>query len=338
MLKLIEYIKGINGIGWASFLALIVTIGHSAFVYEAVSQYGKVISPVLAVIFALAFDIAVLIFVLRGRKWLSRGFSILQIGMNLLYYYPRLESGFEWFSALFISVSLPIALSAFSHEIAEDKINKEKQDKKDALDVSLETLKEEFLQYKVLMDKNFNETLEQLGSKLSSYHSVHSKKYDQVSEETDSYSEKLNELEQKINDLKLTNNALYETISNMSKIEPANENVHIILSKALDPLKHDMNNIKAVNQGLKELFNDHKVKLESLKESIEADILEGITDDIVTVKEEIKELTINVNNNTTFLRKVVNSINLVVKDIIDRKNNPNQSSSITAENYINILK
>jgi len=84
---------------------------------------------------------AVLIFVLRGRKRLSMVFSILQIGMNLMYYYSHVESGFEWFTAMFISVVLPLAIAAFSHEIATDRLDSEEEKRDSQLDTLTETQK-----------------------------------------------------------------------------------------------------------------------------------------------------------------------------------------------------
>lgn len=146
MKKLLEYIRGIHGIAIASFLSLFVMIFHSAWVYEALTHYTdwKWLSLLQAGAFAIAVDMAVLIFVLRGRKRLSMVFSILQIGMNLMYYYSHVESGFEWLTAMFISVVLPLAIAAFSHEIATDRLDPE-EEKRDwqVFQNDLQTLKEE---------------------------------------------------------------------------------------------------------------------------------------------------------------------------------------------------
>lgn len=137
MKKLLEYIRGIHGIAIASFLSLFVMIFHSAWVYEALTHYTdwKWLSLLQAGAFAIAVDMAVLIFVLRGRKRLSMVFSILQIGMNLMYYYSHVESGFEWFTAMFISVVLPLAIAAFSHEIATDRLDCEEEKRDSRLDL-----------------------------------------------------------------------------------------------------------------------------------------------------------------------------------------------------------
>jgi hypothetical protein len=141
--KLLEYIRGIHGIAIASFLSLFVMIFHSAWVYEALTHYTdwKWLSLLQAGAFAIAVDMAVLIFVLRGRKRLSMVFSILQIGMNLMYYYSHVESGFEWFTAMFISVVLPLAIAAFSHEIATDRLDSEEEKRDSQLDTLTETQK-----------------------------------------------------------------------------------------------------------------------------------------------------------------------------------------------------
>lgn len=143
MKKLLEYIRGIHGIAIASFLSLFVMIFHSAWVYEALTHYTdwKWLSLLQAGAFAIAVDMAVLIFVLRGRKRLSMVFSILQIGMNLMYYYSHVESGFEWFTAMFISVVLPLAIAAFSHEIATDRLDSEEEKRDSQLDTLTETQK-----------------------------------------------------------------------------------------------------------------------------------------------------------------------------------------------------
>lgn len=137
MKKLLEYIRGIHGIAIASFLSLFVMIFHSAWVYEALTHYTdwKWLSLLQAGAFAIAVDMAVLIFVLRGRKRLSMVFSILQIGMNLMYYYSHVESGFEWFTAMFISVVLPLAIAAFSHEIATDRLDDKEEKENFRLDM-----------------------------------------------------------------------------------------------------------------------------------------------------------------------------------------------------------
>lgn len=143
MKKLLEYIRGIHGIAIASFLSLFVMIFHSAWVYEALTHYTdwKWLSLLQAGAFAIAVDMAVLIFVLRGRKRLSMVFSILQIGMNLMYYYSHVESDFEWFTAMFISVVLPLAIAAFSHEIATDRLDDEEEKRDSRLDTLEQALK-----------------------------------------------------------------------------------------------------------------------------------------------------------------------------------------------------
>lgn len=142
MKKIINWIKSESGIACFTVLALLVMIAHSAWVFEAISHFKdySIASKIQAVAFAVSVDLAILVFVLRGRTWLSIGFSIFQVMMNFLYYYERLNSGFDWFAAIFISFSLPIAIGAYSHEIASGAVKTDQDDFKEDVNKRVEEL------------------------------------------------------------------------------------------------------------------------------------------------------------------------------------------------------
>lgn len=107
-------------------LALVAQSNHAAYVFMAIPHNGD---PVLfswfervhGNLFAAALELAVLLFVVRGRTYESYTFAIVSVLMNLAYYHLH---GISLFSvqalpAWLVSGSLPAAIALYSHSVAD---------------------------------------------------------------------------------------------------------------------------------------------------------------------------------------------------------------------------
>jgi hypothetical protein len=70
--------------------------------------------------FAIALEVAVLVFVVRGNVRASWGFATFSIAINLAYYAQT--TGSAWYMSVIdwlLSVGLPVAIALYSHEVSE---------------------------------------------------------------------------------------------------------------------------------------------------------------------------------------------------------------------------
>lgn len=121
----IEFLRNREGLFLVLVAALIVQAPHSAEVFHraSTSQWPEPLPWLHATGFALVLELAVLLFVVRGRKELSWGFASISVLMNVFYYYSNVW--WVWVSVpvvvecIVISVSLPLAIAFYSHEVAD---------------------------------------------------------------------------------------------------------------------------------------------------------------------------------------------------------------------------
>lgn len=102
-------------------LALIAQLPHAAEVFMQAGHVQGVWGTVHGYAYAVALELAVLIFVVQGRKLASYAFAAVSILVNLSYYAER-ETLWSWsaFDAWLISFALSIALALYSHALAEE--------------------------------------------------------------------------------------------------------------------------------------------------------------------------------------------------------------------------
>lgn len=71
-------------------------------------------------LYAVALETAVLVFVVRGRAYVSYMFAAVSVSVNLSYYAIAGVGLWQWsaFPAWLVSVSLPVAIMLYSHDMA----------------------------------------------------------------------------------------------------------------------------------------------------------------------------------------------------------------------------
>jgi len=113
-------------------LALGAQLPHSAVVFHRVSTTllgehlgigGVIFDWGSAIIAAVAIEVAVLVFVLRGKLKLSWTFALASAGMNMIYYW---QADWDWREPTVLMVGatlwafmLPAAIAFYSHEVGE---------------------------------------------------------------------------------------------------------------------------------------------------------------------------------------------------------------------------
>lgn len=110
-----------NAILFVLVLALIAQLPHAADVFRMIVHGSGVWATAHSYSFAIALELAVLLFVVQGRHIESYGFAAVSIAMNLSYYYLHDVHLFAWSAlpALLVSVALPVAIARYSHAVAE---------------------------------------------------------------------------------------------------------------------------------------------------------------------------------------------------------------------------
>jgi prefoldin subunit 5 len=120
--QLLNFVRSDNGVALFTLFALSVMIYHTGVAFYVESGKSGYISGFFASLFALAIDAAILIFVLRGNQ-MAHVFSVFQIVMNLIHFGEIQNT--DWynvsFGAWFISFSLPVIISSYSHEVKKGK-------------------------------------------------------------------------------------------------------------------------------------------------------------------------------------------------------------------------
>jgi hypothetical protein len=145
--ELIDFLRDREGLFIVLVGALFVQAPHSAEVFHRIStsQWWAIVSWVHSAGFAIVLELAVLLFVVRGRTKLSWSFAGISVLMNVFYYYSPL-----WWSTPTIvwsdivkcvvtSIALPLAIAFYSHEVAKQDTQPAKQtaqsDKQNVQDV-----------------------------------------------------------------------------------------------------------------------------------------------------------------------------------------------------------
>lgn len=122
----IEFSRSREGLFLVLVAALLVQAPHSAEVFHRISTspWFVPISFAHAAGYAVVLELAVLLFVVRGRTGLSWGFASISVLMNIFYYYTdawwTLSSFPLVVQCIVTSVALPLAIAFYSHEVASE--------------------------------------------------------------------------------------------------------------------------------------------------------------------------------------------------------------------------
>lgn len=102
-------------------VALVAQIPHASYVFTHIgTQQETWFSMLHGAAYAIALELAVLLFVVRGRLIESYGFALVSILINLSYYNMHDVNPFSSasFPAWLVSVALPVAIACYSHDVA----------------------------------------------------------------------------------------------------------------------------------------------------------------------------------------------------------------------------
>lgn len=102
-------------------LALVAQMPHAADVFRLIVHGENGWATLHSYTFAVALELAVLLFVVQNKQAESYGFAAVSVAMNLSYYYLHGVQLFNLASipALLVSVSLPAAIARYSHAVVQ---------------------------------------------------------------------------------------------------------------------------------------------------------------------------------------------------------------------------
>lgn len=118
--RILEILKSSNATLGVLALALIAQMPHAADVFRLIVHGDGWGASAHSYTFAVALELAVLLFVVQGRHAESYGFAAVSIAMNLSYYHLHDVQLFNGAAlpALLVSVALPVAIARYSHAVA----------------------------------------------------------------------------------------------------------------------------------------------------------------------------------------------------------------------------
>jgi DNA-directed RNA polymerase specialized sigma24 family protein len=101
-------------------LALVAQLPHAAEVFmQAGGVHGR-LATLHGAAYAMALELAVLLFVVQGHRRASYAFAGVSVLVNLAYYAERVQLfSVQGLSAWLISVALPVAIALYSHAVAD---------------------------------------------------------------------------------------------------------------------------------------------------------------------------------------------------------------------------
>lgn len=101
-------------------LALLAQLPHAAEVFMQAGGASGWWGWLHGLAYAIALELAVLLFVVQERRKESYGFAFVSVLVNLAYYAERVQLfSVQALPAWLISLALPIAIALYSHAIAE---------------------------------------------------------------------------------------------------------------------------------------------------------------------------------------------------------------------------
>jgi DNA-directed RNA polymerase specialized sigma24 family protein len=118
-MKVIDFLESQTATLSVLVLALVAQTPHAADVFRLIVQGSGWAERLHSYSFAIALELAVLVFVVQKRQVESYGFALVSICMNLSYYSLHNVQLFSLASlpALLVSVALPTAIARYSHVV-----------------------------------------------------------------------------------------------------------------------------------------------------------------------------------------------------------------------------
>jgi hypothetical protein len=103
-------------------LALLAQLPHAAEVFKEAGHASGVMGWLHSYSYAIALELAVLLFVVQGRRRESYGFAFVSVLVNLAYYAERGPLfSMDALPAWLISLALSIAIALYSHSLAHEE-------------------------------------------------------------------------------------------------------------------------------------------------------------------------------------------------------------------------
>lgn len=115
----IRILRSHNAVIVVLVVALLAQMPHAQEVFYQFSRVHGLYSWIAAVFAAVALEIAVLVFVVRGNTRASWGFALFSIAINLVYYADAQSIWWMPNPSWLLSAGLPIAIALYSHEVAD---------------------------------------------------------------------------------------------------------------------------------------------------------------------------------------------------------------------------
>lgn len=125
--RILDALKSPNATLGVLGLALIAQMPHAADVFRLIVHGSDLPATLHSYTFAIALELAVLLFVVQNRSAESYGFAGVSIAMNLSYYHLHNVHLFNVAAlpALLVSVALPVAIARYSHAVAVAPVHTE---------------------------------------------------------------------------------------------------------------------------------------------------------------------------------------------------------------------
>lgn len=123
--RILDALRSPNATLAVLVLALIAQLPHAADVFRLIVHGVDWPATLHSYSFAIALELAVLLFVVQNRHAESYGFAGVSIAMNLSYYYLHNVQLLQVaaFPALLVSVALPVAIARYSHAVADAQLH-----------------------------------------------------------------------------------------------------------------------------------------------------------------------------------------------------------------------
>lgn len=108
----------------AVIFALMTQISHASYVFRVIARGDSVlINTVSSYIFAVALELAIYIFTMKGKKQVALFFALISTSINLLYYFYEPSLSREFIGMLVISPIIPMTIWFYSDLIKEDNLS-----------------------------------------------------------------------------------------------------------------------------------------------------------------------------------------------------------------------
>jgi hypothetical protein len=115
----IKLLRSHNAVIVVLVVALLAQMPHAQDVFYRQGHAQTWFGWVASIFAAVALEIAVLVFVVRGNIRASWGFAAFSVAINLIYYADAQSAWYMPNPSWLLSAGLPIAIALYSHEVAE---------------------------------------------------------------------------------------------------------------------------------------------------------------------------------------------------------------------------